>query len=272
VSASSWLPTFRGIAADIRAQVAPLCGTSRGRRVVGTGAGGDRTVFLDAFAEGIAVRHLEEAYRSGLRFRLLSEELGAGDYGGDPLVLLDPIDGSLNAKQGVPYYAVLLALASGDRLADVEIALVLNLATGDEFVAERGGGAFQNGLLIRSQGEPLPARYPLVQLDVPDPLAGIQRVRAIIAHAERLRVLGSVGLNLCHTATGALSLTLAPVPVRAFDLAGPLLILREAGGIATDLDGGSLDAVTTGLTSKTTLLAAASRAAHERALELLAGG
>lgn len=270
MSASPWLPIFRGIAADVRSQVVPLAGTSRGREIVGTGAGGDRTVFLDAVAEQVAVRHLEEAYRSGLRFRLVSEELGSRDFGGDPLVLIDPVDGSMNAKQGVPYYSVVLALARGDTLGDVELALVHNLATGDEFTARREGGADHNGRPIRSPAGDPPARYPLVQLEAPDPLAAVDRVRAVIAQAERLRVLGSVGLNLCHTATGAISLTLAPQPVRAFDLAGPLLILREAGGVATDLLGANLGPVSSALSSRTTLLAASSPAAHARALGLLA--
>ena len=271
MSASPWLPIFAGIAADIRSQLGPLAGSRRGREVVGTGAGGDRTVVLDAVAEEIAVRHLEKAYRSGLRFRLLSEELGARDFGGDPVVLIDPLDGSLNAKQGVPYYAVVLALAHGDTLGDVELALVHNLATADEFTAQRGGGAHRNGRPIPSQGPEPADRYPLVQLEAPRPLEAVERARAVIERAERLRVLGSVGLNLCHTATGAISLTLAPLPVRAFDLAGPLLILREAGGSATDFEGSDLAPVASALSSRTTLLAAATPAGHARALELLAG-
>jgi myo-inositol-1(or 4)-monophosphatase len=271
VSASPWLPIFAGIAADIRSRLAPLAGTGRGREVVGTGAGGDRTVVLDAVAEEIAIRHLEEAYRSGLRFRLVSEELGTRDFGGQALVLIDPLDGSLNAKQGVPYYSVVLALASGDALGDVELALVHNLATGDEFTAERGGGARRNGQPIASQGGQAPSRYPLVQLEAPDPLLAVERARAVIQQAERLRVLGSVGLNLCHTATGAISLTLAPLPVRAFDLAGPLLVLREAGGHATGVEGEDLDRVPSALSSRTTLLAACAPAVHAQALELLAG-
>lgn len=224
---------------------------------------------LDAVAEEIAVRHLEKAYRSGLRFRLVSEELGARDFGGDPLVLVDPLDGSLNAKQGVPYYAVVLALAHGDALGDVDLALVHNLATGDEFTALRGEGARRNGRLIASQGRQAPDRYPLVQLEAPDPLAAVEGARKVIERAERLRVLGSVGLNLCHTATGAISLTLAPLPVRAFDLAGPLLILREAGGLATDFQGGGLEPVKSALASRTTFLAGSTPAVHAGALELL---
>jgi fructose-1,6-bisphosphatase/inositol monophosphatase family enzyme len=93
----------------------------------------------------------------------------------------------------------------------------------------------------------------------------------LVDRAERLRILGSAALNVCHTAVGGISLQIAPVPVRSFDLAGPLLILREAGGIATDLDGNPLDDVRSTLDARTTVLAAHSRDDHARALSLLRG-
>jgi myo-inositol-1(or 4)-monophosphatase len=236
---------------------------------VGRGAGGDRTVYLDAIAEGIVVRHLETAYRSGLRFRLLSEELGARDFGGSDLVLVDPLDGSLNAKYGVPYYAITLAVSSGDRLKDVRVAFVVNLVSQEEFSAELGGGAYRNGTRLQSAQASPNGHFGIIQVDAPNPLDALDRVRALLARADRLRVLGSAALNLCHTATGGISLQLAPLPIRTFDLAGPLLILREAGGLATTLDGGSLGDLSSDLTARSTLLAAGSPNVHAEALRLL---
>ncbi len=268
-----WLPLFRRIAAEVRSRVAPLVGTRRGRQVVGVGASGDRTVYLDALAEEIAVRHLETAYRSGRRFRLLSEELGARDFGGTELILLDPLDGSLNAKYGLPYCAIVLAATSGERLTDVNVALIHNLMNGDEFSAERGKGAFRNNAALEVETNSLDeGRYGLVQLDAPRPLDAVARVQPLIAHSERLRILGSAALNLCYTATGGIAIQVAPLPVRTFDLAGPLLVLREAGGVATDLHGGSLDQVSLTLDTRSTLLASASSEIHAYALTLLQGG
>jgi myo-inositol-1(or 4)-monophosphatase len=269
VTSQAWLPIFRAIAAEIRAEIVPVSGTAHGREVVGLGAGGDQTVYLDQLAEGIVVRHLEQAYRSGLRFHLISEELGERDFGGSALVLADPLDGSFNAKMGLPYYAVVLAVTDGDRLRDVRLGYVQNLVTGDEFHAIEGSGAFRNGIPL----QPSPAGFdgrsiPVVQLDGP---SGADREQAsvIFAKAEKVRQLGSAALNLCHTAAGGISLQMAPVPVRAFDLAGPLLILREAGGIATDFDGGALDDVSVRLDSKTTLLASLTADVHAFARELV---
>lgn len=240
---------------------------------MGIGAGGDRTVYLDALAEEIAVRHLETAYRSGLRFRLLSEELGARDFGGPDLILLDPLDGSLNAEYGLPYCAVVLAMTPGERLRDVEVALVLNLVNGDEFRAERGKGAYRNDQLLTVDNSVADSRhYGLIQLDAPRPLDAVARAQPLITHAERLRILGSASLNLCHTATGGIALQVAPLPVRTFDLAGPLLILREAGGVATDLEGRSLDDAGLALETRSTVLASGSRELHAYALRLLGPG
>ena len=270
MTSQAWLPIFRAIAAEIRATIPPLAGTPRGREEVGLGAGGDRTIYLDQLAEEIVVRHLEQAYRSGLRFRLISEELGERDFGGGPLVLADPLDGSFNAKMGLPYYAVVLAVTERDRFMDVRLGYVQNLVTGDEFHAIAGGGAYRNGKPLRPTPPTFDGRsIPLVQFDAPSGVEPRERAAPIFARAEKVRQLGSAALNLCHTATGGVSLQVTPAPVRSFDLAGPLLILREAGGIATDYDGRSIDSVSVRLDARTTLLASLSSRIHAYALELL---
>jgi myo-inositol-1(or 4)-monophosphatase len=270
VTSQAWLPIFRAIAAEIRAEIVPLSGTAHGREVVGLGAGGDQTVYLDQLAEGIVVRHLEQAYRSGLRFHLISEELGERDFGGPGLVLADPLDGSVNAKMGLPYYAVVLAVTEGDRLRDVRLGYVQNLVTGDEFHAIEGGGAFRNGRPLEPSTPGFDSRsISLVSFDAPSGVEPRERAAAIFSRAEKVRQLGSAALNLCHTAAGAIALQATPAPVRAFDLAGPLLILREAGGVATDYDGDPLDNVSVRLASKTTLLASLSPAVHAFARALV---
>jgi myo-inositol-1(or 4)-monophosphatase len=270
VTSPAWLPIFRAIAAEIRATIPPLAGTPRGREEVGLGAGGDQTIYLDQLAEEIVVRHLEQAYRSGLRFRLISEELGERDFGGDPLVLADPLDGSYNAKMGLPYYAVVLAVTEGDRVSDVRLGYVQNLVTGDEYHAISGAGAFHMGEPLRPTPPAFDGRsIPLVQLDAPSGAAARERAAPIFALAEKVRQLGSAALNLCHTAAGGVSLQVTPAPVRSFDLAGPILILREAGGIATDYQGGSIESVSVRLDARTTLLASLSPQIHAYALEVL---
>jgi myo-inositol-1(or 4)-monophosphatase len=270
VTSQEWLPIFRAIAAEVRTNVTPLAGTPAGREVVGSGAGGDQTVYLDQVAEQIVLRHLEQAYRSGFRFRLISEELGERDFGGSCLVLADPVDGSFNAKMGLPYYAVVLAATDGDRIADVRVGYVQNLVTGDEFAAILGDGVVRNGRPLMTRAPEFDgASIPLIQIDAPTGADARQLAAPILARAEKIRQLGSAALNLCHTAAGGVALQVTPAPVRAFDLAAPLLILREVGGIATDFDGRPIDAVSVRLDSRVTLLASASHRIHAYALQLL---
>jgi len=272
LTSTSWLPVFRAIGAEIRTALAPLAGTARGRAVVGQGAGGDGTIYMDQVAEEIAVRHLEQAYRSGRRFELVSEELGERAFGGSPLVLVDPLDGSFNAKQGLPYYAVVLAAGDGDRIKDMQIGYVLNLVTGDEFYAESGAGAFRNGQPLAPDATPFDGRgFAVVSVDAPTGIDARGPSAPILARAEKTRQLGSAGLNLCYAATGGITLQVTPAPVRAFDIAGPLLILRECGGVATAFDGTSLDQVSCRLDSRTTLLASGSPDAHRHAVKLMEG-
>jgi myo-inositol-1(or 4)-monophosphatase len=269
VTSPAWLPIFRAIAAEIRTTIPPLAGTPRGREEVGLGAGGDRTIYMDQLAEEIVVRHLEQAYRSGARFRLISEELGEREFGGDTLVLADPLDGSFNAKMGLPYYAVVLAVTEGDHLKDVTLGYVQNLVTGDEFHAIAGTGAFHRDEPLRPALPAFDGRsIPMVSFDAPSGVDPRERAAPIFLRAEKVRQLGSAGLNLCHTATGGVALQVTPARVRSFDLAGPLLILREAGGIATDYEGGSIDSVSVRLDARTTLLASLSKEIHAYALEL----
>jgi myo-inositol-1(or 4)-monophosphatase len=68
------------------------------------GAGGDRTMELDRVAESIVLDELRALADRGERFSVLSEEVGLRSFGAPhPLVVVDPVDGSLNAKQGIPF-------------------------------------------------------------------------------------------------------------------------------------------------------------------------
>ena len=150
---------------------------------------------------------------------------------------------------------------------------VQNLVTGDEFYAAHGGGAFRNG--ERLEPEPVPFdghSISLVQLDAPTGLEPRGRALPIFNQAEKIRQLGSAALNLCHTAAGGIALQASPAPVRAFDLAGPLRILWEAGGVASDFEGRPLDQVSVRLDSRTTLLASLTPQIHRYALQLMGVG
>src|SRR5258705_11589397 len=115
----------------------------RGRRLE-RGEGGDVTMVLDRLAEQIVLEELEAA---GEPLTAISEERGVVELngGGPPFVVIDPVDGSLNAKHRLPFYALCIAFAGGEFMDDVDFAYVFDLASGEEWWAERSGGAFVDG-------------------------------------------------------------------------------------------------------------------------------
>jgi myo-inositol-1(or 4)-monophosphatase len=252
----------------VRAAVLLLAGTEAGRVQLGVGAGGDTTMELDRAAEAVVFAELERLAERGARFSVLSEEVGHRSFGAEyPLVLVDPVDGSLNAKQGLPVFGLMLAVLDGPAIADTYAGLVMNLNTGDEWTAIRKQGAWCAGkplqVLPRSDGR----RIQLLGLEsTPRALA---LAGALVERSSKIRILGSMALALAHTASGGLDVFCAPIPVRMFDTAASLLLIREAGGEATDMDGKPVDRLLCTLDSRSTLLCAPSPELHAEALRIL---
>jgi myo-inositol-1(or 4)-monophosphatase len=251
--------------------VSPVIGTVGGRREIATGAGGDRTVEIDRLAEESAMAAFEQAASRGLTFSVLSEEVGHRSFGADyPLVVMDPIDGSLNAKQGVPCYAVMLSLLTGPTVADVSAGYVMNLVNGEEFSAVKGGGAWHRDQPLLPLPRSDPGRLEVVALE--SSAGSLFDATPLLKRAQKVRVLGSMALSIAHAATGSFDLFCSPLRARVFDMTASLLVLTETGGVATDMEGVSLDALAVGFSVRTTLLAAVDPAAHALALEILRGG
>jgi fructose-1,6-bisphosphatase/inositol monophosphatase family enzyme len=91
----------------------------------------------------------------------------------------------------------------------------------------------------------------------------------LIARSRKIRILGSMAISIALTAGGAFDAFCAPVPMRVFDMAASLLLLREAGGKATDVEGKSLSKLRCDLDSRSSLLCAPTRELHEEAIALL---
>src|SRR3954467_7329117 len=145
-----WLGASRRAASALRAMLGAR--TTIAERVIETGTrgeGGDRTLEIDALAEDAVLAELQLLYDAGARFTVVSEERGTVDFGGDDvLVVVDPIDGSLNAKRGLPHHCVSIAVAPGPTMADVVFGFVYDLGPGEEWRAIAGGGAFLNDVAL----------------------------------------------------------------------------------------------------------------------------
>ncbi|MDX6591130.1 MAG: monophosphatase [Gaiellales bacterium] len=227
----AWLEFCRAVATDVRAVLVDLPTRDHREPVVGQGEGGDDTTMIDRRAEEAVVSRLQALTQRGISFRLVSEELGERRYGDESspwVVVVDPIDGSLNAKRGLPFYCLSIAFANGPTIGDVQFGYVLDLGSGDEWVATAGQGASVND-------RPLGGVRPKERLGVIDLEATTARLIADAAerldgHVGRLRVLGALALALCQLGDGRLDGVVSLKRSRSVDLAAAALIVREAGG------------------------------------------
>src|SRR5918992_5630114 len=142
-----WLGAARRAADALSAMLAEK--PTIAQRVIETGErgeGGDRTLEIDAAAERAVFAELERLHDEGARFCAVSEERGLVDFGDpDVTVVVDPIDGSMNAKRGMPHHALSIAVAEGSTMGQVVFGYVHDFGPGEEWVAWRGGGAELNG-------------------------------------------------------------------------------------------------------------------------------
>lgn len=235
--AEAILTPLRAAVDEVWRQVGPMPVAQR-RVPVGRGAGGDQTVRIDAVAEEIVLNALRALAPALGGLRVVSEEAGEVDLGAErPVAVVDPIDGSLNAKRGLPTFATSIALADGPTLGDVWLGLLRDHATGEHIVAERGRGAWIDG---RPLGPPQPdpgLELVLVEGAAPRPLA--RAAAGLGDEVRRVRALGSLALSLTHVAAGRADALLCLGRARAVDYAAAQLVAREAGvlvGLPTEAD------------------------------------
>ena len=263
-----WLAVFKDIGRNMREGLSEIMSREGGKIPLGKGAGGDKTFPVDKWAEDIILSALEKVHREGEAFTLISEELGVRKFGvGDTVVLVDPIDGSNNAKNGLPFFSTSLALLNSDKLTDLAAAYIANLISADEFWAAQGKGAYKNGMQIRTSPK---ETLSIVAFETASPDRDLPLIMPLLSKANRVRCFGSTALDLAYLAAGAISVFVAPMSSRTFDFAAGMLIVQEAGGMVTDPSGTGLDQVVVGVSQTTPLLASANDNLHATVLATLA--
>jgi myo-inositol-1(or 4)-monophosphatase len=196
----------------------------------GIGEGGDRALVIDRRAEDAVFAELEVLAEDGHGFTAISEERGEVSFGNGESpwrVIVDPIDGSLNARRTLPSHALSLAVASGPTLADVEWGYVYDFGADEEFVSRRGIEATLDGAPLRAEGPGY--GLEVVGLEAAKPERILPLVEALAGSAYRIRALGSIALSLCYVAAARFDGMVTTRPCRSVDAAAGQLIARQAG-------------------------------------------
>jgi myo-inositol-1(or 4)-monophosphatase len=249
---ADWLGACRRAVAGLEQVLAQAPTISERAVEVGTrGEGGDRTLVIDQSAESVVLAELDALHADGFSFCAISEERGEVDYGDRGIrVIIDPIDGSLNAKRGLPHHALSIAVADGDTMADVAFAYVYDFGPSEEWVARRGGGAWLGserldpGLGERRARD---GRVEVIGIESADPRWVALSIGELERAAYRLRALGTIASSLCQVAAARFDGMISLRRCRGVDAAAAQLIVREAGGLVSfpgfaDTLGAPLDA------------------------------
>ena len=255
---------LQNIGDSLYRELSPLRHSSRMKALECTGAGGDKTYHIDRRAEEIIISRLESLNEP---LTVISEEAGIVHlHGGGKTVLVDPIDGSRNAVHGIPFYGTSLAVAAGTMVRDLYLAYIINLVSGDAFWAEKGLTFSCPGNSLQCQkGE----EFSFVAYEASSPSRDLLPIVPLLSAAKKVRCMGATALDLAYVACGAVSAFITASASRSFDFAGGYLLIKESGGVITDMQGNELDSLELELKGATSLLAAGNAGLHKKALALL---
>jgi len=230
VFSADWLGICRRAVAAQREIFAATPGSEERTVYEGVGEGGDHTLVIDRRCEDAVFAELEALAARGASFVAVSEERGEVSFGagGEARVVIDPIDGSLNARRTIPSHSLSIAVASGSSMADVEFGFVHDFGADEEFVASRGGGASlgERPAAVSTGAEKL----EVVGLESAEPDWSLPALEALAGKAYRLRVVGSIAITASYVAAGRFDAMISLRPCRSVDAAAAQLIVREAGG------------------------------------------
>ena len=225
-----WLSACRRMVAAQRELFAQQRSIAARTVYAGIGEGGDHTLAIDRQCEDIVFAELARLHAEGHQFRAISEERGEVAFGdsGSPLsAIVDPLDGSLNARRLLPSHSLSIAIASGATMADVELGYVYDFGASEEYFAVRGKGATLDGRELRAEGPGF--GLEVVGIESTKPERTLPLLEVLAGKAYRIRAIGSIAISLCYVAGGRFDAMLTGRPCRSVDAAGGQLIAREAG-------------------------------------------
>jgi myo-inositol-1(or 4)-monophosphatase len=253
-SADEWISACRR-AVEVQKQVfSEHRGIEARTQYEGVGEGGDNTLVIDRLCEDAIFAELDALHQEGHEFTAVSEERGSVSFGNGSAVqvVIDPIDGSLNARRTIPLHSVSIAVAEGESMEDVTFGYVYEFGAGEEFLATGDGRVELDGRQIHA---PPGDGLELVALEASKPERVVKAAEVLQDRAYRLRSPGSIAVDLCYVACGRFDGMLTTRSCRSVDAAAGQLIARAAGA-SVDFGGDGLDETPLDLSARYDLAAA----------------
>ena len=191
----------------------------------------------DRTAEKVLFGELKKARPN---YSFLLEEGGVVE-GSDSLNrwIIDPLDGTTNFLHGIPHFSISIAL---ERDGEIFAGVIYNPVTDELYTAEKGFGAFMNGRRLRVSARK-DLNHALFATGIPfkgvkDHPAFLKQLEAVMACTAGIRRFGSASLDLAYVAAGKYD-GFWETALQPWDIAAGIILVREAGGFVTEIDGGT---------------------------------
>ena len=206
----------------------------------GRGAGGDISQNIDIIAEKTVLDYLKQ---TNFNCIVLGEECGRVEINDNPkgYVIMDAIDGTSNAVNGIPFFCCSLAFATDNKLSSITDAVVTNLSNGEQYWASKGKGAFLNETKIHVQNKETVHKIVGVNTSGASPEL-LEKLQTIFERHSPTRHFGANALEMAFLARGSIDVFIdLRGKIRIQDMAAGYLLIKEAGGLIVDADLQPLD-------------------------------
>ncbi len=194
----------------------------------------DLVTEVDHLSEDLLLGHIRKEFPD---HSIISEESGQLEGLSNQRWFVDPLDGTVNYSHGLPFFAVSIAYAENGQ---VQLGAVYNPVHQECFSAERGKGAWLNGTPIHVKDTPdlihslMVTGFPYDMWENPD--NNLDHFIALSRLTQGVRRMGSAAMDLCCVAAGWLD-GYWEIRIKPWDIAAGALIVEEAGGVVTKLNG-----------------------------------
>ena len=201
-----------------------------GEKSLGKGPYGDIQYKIDLIAD----RFISESIREKLgNCNIISEEsLNELDREKKYFVITDPIDGSLNAVKGIPFYSSTMLIAEGSKFSDIKAAGTIDLISGDIFIANEKEAKLNDQSINPSRKKKI--EESVISIDIKirnkEGKKWLRRMEDVLATSRSVRTMGSAALETAYIASGRIDAFISPATqLRIFDCLPSIFIAKAAG-------------------------------------------